>query len=158
MFHTNAYHSTIVKDIQCTIPIFSATITRTNIAFYVYQLKHFPSNVHWKSLKRLFHYLNETACMGLLFSYTKSLHLNCYVDSDWGGNSDDRWYTSGFAIVLANWLISWLGKKQATVAQPSNESEYKAIANATSELIRIQSLPQELGFPINQSRLHCSNI
>ena len=56
-------------------------------------------------------------------------------------------------------LISWQSKKQATISHSSTEAEYKALANATVEVIWVQSLLDELG--ISQSRvpiLWCNNI
>jgi hypothetical protein len=41
-------------------------------------------------------------------------------------------------------LIAWSAQKQATVSRSSTESEYKALANATAELIWVQSLLREL--------------
>jgi hypothetical protein len=56
-------------------------------------------------------------------------------------------------------LIAWSARKQATVSHSSTEAEYKAIANATAEIIWVQSLLRELG--VSQSRppvLSCDNI
>jgi histone deacetylase 1/2 len=56
-------------------------------------------------------------------------------------------------------LIAWSARKQATVSRSSTESEYKALANATAELIWVQSLLGELG--VQQFRapvLWCDNI
>lgn len=47
-------------------------------------------------------------------------------------------------MFLGSNLISWSAQKQATVSQSSTEAEYKAIANATAEVIWIQTLLTEL--------------
>jgi hypothetical protein len=56
-------------------------------------------------------------------------------------------------------LVSWSARKQATVSRSSTESEYKAIANATPEVIWIQTLLQELGIRSPPAaKLWCDNI
>jgi histone deacetylase 1/2 len=46
----------------------------------------------------------------------------------------------GHAIFFEPNLITWSACKQATVSRSSTEAEYKAIANATMEIISVQSL------------------
>jgi hypothetical protein len=53
----------------------------------------------------------------------------------------------GFAVFLGSNLSSWSARKQATVSRSNNEAEYKALANATADIIWVQTLLSELGVP-----------
>jgi hypothetical protein len=57
-------------------------------------------------------------------------------------------------------LISWSSQKQATISRFSTESEYKVLANATAEVIWLQSLLRELGLLCHQRApiLWCDNL
>jgi hypothetical protein len=60
---------------------------------------------------------------------------------------------------LGSNLISWQSKKQPTIARSSTESEYKAVANATAEMMWFRSLLSELGFSLSHlADLWCDNI
>ena len=76
--------------------------------------------------------------------------LFAFSDADWAGSSDDRRSTRGYAVFFGPNLITWSARKQPTVSRSSTEAEYKAVANATAELIWVQSLLRELGVSQNQ--------
>ena len=55
-------------------------------------------------------------------------------------------------------VVSWKSKKQNTVARPSVEVEYQAMASATCELIWVKQLIQELKFTdVQPMKLYCDN-
>ena len=61
--------------------------------------------------------------------------ISAFSDADWAGDVDDRCSTGGFAVFIGSNLVSWTARKQATVSRSSTEAEYKALANATAEMV-----------------------
>ena len=85
--------------------------------------------------------------------------VSAFSDADWAGCPDDRCSTGGFAIFLGSNLISWSARKQATVSRSSTEAEYKALANATAEVMWVHKLLDELGISHPKAAcLWCDNI
>jgi hypothetical protein len=61
-------------------------------------------------------------------------------------------------MFLGNSLVSWKSKKQDRVSKSSTESEYRAMSFACSEIIWLQGLLGELGFPqVEPTPLHADN-
>lgn len=56
-------------------------------------------------------------------------------------------------------MVSWSARKQATMSRLSTEAEYKSMANATAEVIWLESLLAELGIKIQEAPcLWCDNL
>jgi len=141
-----------------------ATITRPEISYSVNKVCQFmsaPLEDHWKAVKRILRYLQGTINHGLLIS-PASLHeplsLTGFCDADWASDPDDRRSTSGACIFLGPNLISWWAKKQTLVARSSAEAEYRSLAQASAEILWLQSLLQELKVPIQVPHIYCDNL
>jgi histone deacetylase 1/2 len=138
------------------------TLTRPDISFAVNkvcQFLHAATTVHWAAVKRILRYIRGTLKFGLKIRKSNSTLVSAFSDADWAGCPDDRRSTGGFAVFLGSNLISWTARKQATVSRSSTEAEYKALANATAELMWVQKLLTELGVRHpSAARLWCDNI
>ncbi|KAH7282043.1 hypothetical protein KP509_35G009500 [Ceratopteris richardii] len=122
-------------------------ITRPDIQFAVSQTSRFvhcPRVKHWQVVKRIFHYLSGTRLLGLFYPKGGS-DLHAFFDSDWIGCYDTRVSTSGFCFMLGSSCISWLSKKQPTVATSSCEVEYREAFTATVECVWLRRLVADLG-------------
>jgi hypothetical protein len=138
------------------------TLTRPDISFSVNkvcQFLHAPTTVHWTAVKRILRYVSGTTSLGLTFRKSSFTLVSAFSDADWAGCVEDRRSTGGFAVYSGSNLISWSARKQATVSRSSTEAEYKSLANATAEIIWMESLLGELGIKTNQiSCLWCDNM
>ncbi|XP_042504707.1 uncharacterized mitochondrial protein AtMg00810-like [Macadamia integrifolia] len=127
------------------------TLTCPDVAFTVNracQYMHAPTMDHWSHVKRILRYLKQSCSHGLLVECSSKATLQAFSDADLAGSSSDHRSTGAYAIYLGPNLISWSSRKQKTVARSSTKAEYKGLADASTELIRLESLFQELSFLI----------
>lgn len=138
------------------------TLTRPDISYSVNkvcQFLHAPTTSHMSAVKRILRFVRGTCNSGMKFSKSDSTLVSAFSDADWAGCIDDRRSTGGFAVFLGSNLISWCARKQPTVSRSSTEAEYKALANATAELMWVQKLLTELGIRHPPAaRLWCDNL
>jgi len=137
------------------------SFTRPDISFAINKLSQFmhnPRQTHWQALKRVLRYLKGTIHHGLVLNRNSSLTLSVFSDSDWGGVHSAGRSTTAYLLYLGTNIVSWKSTRQKSVSRSSTEAEYKALANASAELIWLKHLLQELGISIKITpTLFCDN-
>jgi len=95
---------------------------------------------------------------GILLKGADQLQLQAFSDSDWAACPTSRRSITGYLILLGSSPISWKSKKQGTVSRSSSEAEYRAMAQAASEVTWLVRLLEELGLhKLTPVQLHCDN-
>jgi len=142
--------------------IYLANTTRPDLAFTANTLSRFnanPGKAHWKAAKHALRYLIGTTSLGI--TYTKSSKpLHAYVDSDWGGNIDNRRSCTGLILILAQGPISWKAKQQKSVALSTMEAEYMALSEVVKEAIYTRRLLTYMdggAYTKGPTCIHCDN-
>lgn len=106
-----------------------------------------PTKSDHRLLKRVLRYFRGTKGLKLrLGNKADQLEFIGYVDSDWAGDTADRKSTTGFVFLLNDGTISWISRKQATIALSTTEAEYVAAASAAQEAIWIRKVLLDLGY------------
>ena len=83
-----------------------------------------PKSSHLKAAKRILLYTKGTISHGLHYYCSESFKLRVYLDSDYGGDIDDRKSTTGFVFFLCDTAFTWSSKKQSSVTLSTCEAEY----------------------------------
>ena len=137
------------------------TVTRPDIAYPVSVVSQFmssPTVKHWEALEQILSYLKGAPGRGLLYGNNGHTDIECFSDADWAGSKADRRSVTGYCVFVGGNLISWKSKKQNVVSRSSAESEYRAMAQATCEVVWIQQLLRELGLKTSlPAMLWCDN-
>ena len=124
-------------------------ITRPDIQYAISQVSKFMHSLgakHWQVVKHIFCYLSGTQHLGLFYPKGGNMapDLHAFTYSDWAGCYDTRVSTSGFCFLFGASCISWLSKKQPTMATSSCEAEYMAAFTATVECVWLRRLLADL--------------
>ena len=117
--------------------------TRPDISFVVHclsQFMHSPRKSHLSLALRVLRYLKKSLGKGIYFSPSPVFKLSGFVDVDWGKCLSSRRFVTGYCLFLGNCLISWKSEKQNTVSRSSAESEYRALASVTCEIIWVLNI------------------
>ncbi|XP_016206664.1 uncharacterized protein LOC107647050 [Arachis ipaensis] len=114
------------------------TIFQPDITFAVTKLAQFmadPRTPHLTAVHQVLCYLKAALGQCILFLAANKFNLSVYADADWGSCLDTRRSTTGYYTFFGDSLITWKSNEQSVVSRSSIEAEYKAIANASCEII-----------------------
>lgn len=142
--------------------LYLANTTRADIMFATNFLCRFcesPRIMYWKMAKHVLRYLRGTTDYSIKYEKTNN-SLKAYVDSDWGGNLENRHSCSGFVTFLGGAPISWATKKQKCVALSTMESEYIALSEVTKEIVYLRELLNHMKqskFVTKETQVFCDN-
>ncbi len=111
--------------------------TRPNIAFRVNYLSLLQScydKTHYNYAMRVLKYLIRTKDVKIVFKKNVNCdELDCMIDSDYAGDTNDRKSTSGYVVRMNGNLIYWKSRKQSSVLKCSTFAEYIAMSEAVTE-------------------------
>jgi hypothetical protein len=109
--------------------------------------------------KRILRYVQGTLGVQLKLHKSSFLASSTFSDVHWVGCPNDRCSTSCFALYLGANLVSWSSRRQQTVSRSSTEAEYKALENATAEVIWVELVLKELGIKQQSTAIvWCDNL
>ena len=104
--------------------------------------------------KRVLRYLKGTISHGISCKPSHSLSLQSFADADYASCPDDRRSTGACCVYLGKCLVSWCSEKQTVVARSTTESEYRALALVSVEILWLVSLLSELRVELPYFRLY----
>ena len=137
------------------------TVTRLDIAYVVsvlIQLMQAPCTVHLDGVYRVLAYIKRALGKGLLYRKWGHLLVEAYSDASYAGDKTNKKWHGSYATCVGGNLITWRSQKQLVVSRSSVESEYRAMADSTSEMLWLRSLLIELGFPpLSPMKMYCDN-
>eukprot|EP00253_Pinus_taeda_P025845 PITA_25845 len=116
-----------------------------------------PKEAHHQAVKRIFKYLQRTENYCLWYPRDTDLTLHAYIDSDWAGSVNDRNNTSGGACFMGSRLVSWLSKKQSSIALSTTGAETKHIP-IKYHFLREQVLEQKIKLDYVPSKEQVADI
>jgi hypothetical protein len=122
--------------------------SRPDIAYAVVKLSQQcanPAPVHYEAGLHVLRYLLATRKYRMVFDGLSNEAIVAYSDSDWAQDSTDRKSVTGNYVTLASGCVSWLSRRQKTVAASSTEAEYMALSDCSKQLVWMHQLLLEIG-------------
>jgi Reverse transcriptase (RNA-dependent DNA polymerase) len=141
--------------------MYLATGTRPDIMFsvsHVSQALDKPTQNDWHKVKRIFRYLKGTSDIGIAYSSAHQRVLTAYSDADFAGDAKTRRSTSGVVCVYMGGPISWMSRRQKSVALSTTEAEFVAASEASKEVVWLMRLFNEITELVSVPKLLIDNM
>ena len=83
-------------------------------------------------------------------NYDKKLpwKMNCYRDSDWEGDGENRKSITGWIILIGDTPIGWVSLQKQIFSLSSSEAEYVELAEVSKEILFILHLLEFMGVKV----------
>ena len=146
--------------------MYPAFNSRLEIQFSVHECAQFTHNYrasHEDAIIKICRYLKYTWKRGLIISPTRELHVNCYVDSYFGGllSYEDPQYPvcarswSGYVVTFSNCPILWVSKLQIDISLSTIHAECMALSQSLRGFLQFKTPAKETlkGLGINTNKL-----
>lgn len=117
-----------------------------------------PKEIYLHAVKGILKYIKGTTGLGIWFTKDTNPFLVGYSDADWAGCPKDRKSASGGCFFLGNNLVSWFSKKQNSISLSTAEVEYIAAGSCCTQLIWMQQMLTDYGFPPTMLTMLCDNL
>ena len=134
--------------------------TRPDIAYAVIMMSQFmvnPSEEHIKKALYIVKYVATNPNGKIIYNGKQKEGFVAYSDADWAGDQISRKSVTDYIIKLAGGPVSWVSRKQKTVALSSTEAEYMSLSDTSRQIIWIESLFQEIGMFLKNIQLGVDN-
>ena len=137
--------------------MYAAIHTRPDIAFTIGRLSQYlsdPAKHHGRALKGLLRYIRSTIDRGIEYKPSGSHNASgscppgqiaAYSDSDYAADRLERKSILGYVYMLGGGPISWMSRKQKSVATSTTEAEYMALSTCAKEGLWISQLLRDIG-------------
>ena len=109
-----------------------------------------PAECDLVAMKRLGRYIAEhPRCVNMMYWQDAPVTIDCYSDSDWGGDLTSRRSTSGGCVFHGRHLVQSWSRTQQVVSLSSAEAELHGLTKCASEGLAISQMSMELYKPLH---------
>jgi hypothetical protein len=123
--------------------MYLANSMRLDIAFAVNLLERYsvePTKRHWKGIKDVFCYRQESKDLGMFYRKNQDLNLVSYADAGYLSDPHSGKSQTRYVFLCGGTAISWKSSKQTLVSTSTNHSEIIALYEASRECARLQRM------------------